>query len=74
VFEASGGYAHGAAERAVNIRYGDEGEREQERERKYLDGVKFEIIGAKHAGRHGRNNPSNDQDSPQYARELGLAL
>jgi hypothetical protein len=47
VFEPQGIYVHGSAKGTVNIGDGDQGEREQEREREHLDGVEFEIVGAK---------------------------
>jgi hypothetical protein len=46
VFESKRIYVYSAAEGAVNIGDGDQGEREQERERKYLHGVEFEVFSA----------------------------
>jgi hypothetical protein len=46
MFESQRVYVHCATKRTVNIRDGDQSEREQEREREYLDGVEFEIVGA----------------------------
>ena len=67
-------HPHRSLKRLINFRDGNQNERQQQREDKYVDEMQREILTAEKAGRPDHHNSANHQNTPQNSRKFHPAF